>query len=65
MRAKCYGFQWVGQPFSSCDNCGKPYWEHSHDDRGTRRDGTKTKFGHTFRRVISQADKQAVKAKWS
>jgi hypothetical protein len=24
----CPGFQWIGQPFTSCDRCGKPAWEH-------------------------------------
>jgi hypothetical protein len=24
----CHGFYWVGQPWSSCDNCGFPAWEH-------------------------------------
>lgn len=24
----CPGFQWIGQPFTSCDGCGKPAWEH-------------------------------------
>lgn len=29
----CEGFQWIGQPFSSCDRCGRPYWEHTHEER--------------------------------
>lgn len=24
----CTGFHWIGQPFYSCDNCGRPAWEH-------------------------------------
>jgi len=24
-----HGFMWMGQPFSSCDECGRPAWEHS------------------------------------
>lgn len=60
----CAGFRWIGQPFSSCEECGQPYWEHTHEDRGTRRDGTHVPFGHTFRRIISQKDKDACKAKW-
>jgi hypothetical protein len=27
----CYIFAWVGQSFESCENCGKPYWEHLFD----------------------------------
>jgi hypothetical protein len=29
----CAGFQWIGQSFASCDRCGKPYWEHTHEER--------------------------------
>ena len=28
---KCLVFAWIGQSFASCDNCGKPYWEHLFD----------------------------------
>jgi len=24
----CRGFKWIGQPFTSCDGCGRPVWEH-------------------------------------
>lgn len=24
----CGGFVWIGQPFTSCDRCGQPAWEH-------------------------------------
>lgn len=24
----CEWFAWVGQPYSSCDRCGRPAWEH-------------------------------------
>ena len=24
----CDGFRWIGQPFTSCDGCGRPAWEH-------------------------------------
>lgn len=29
--APCDGFRYIGQPLSSCDGCGRPYWEHTHD----------------------------------
>jgi hypothetical protein len=29
----CRGFRWIGQPFSSCDDCGKPAWEHEGEMR--------------------------------
>lgn len=25
----CTGFHWIGQPFYSCDNCGRPAWDHA------------------------------------
>ena len=27
-RPPCTDFHWVGQAFSSCDMCGKPFWDH-------------------------------------
>lgn len=30
-RKPCEAFAWIGQPFSSCDLCGRPYWEHTHE----------------------------------
>ena len=30
----CPAFQWIGQPLTTCDACGEPYWEHTHDDLG-------------------------------
>ncbi len=29
-RKACDGFRWIGQTFASCDDCGQPYWEHTH-----------------------------------
>lgn len=29
----CKGFKWVGQSFKYCDECGQPFWEHTHDSR--------------------------------
>lgn len=26
----CKGFVWIGQPITSCDNCGRPAWDHDH-----------------------------------
>lgn len=25
----CEGFVWIGQPFTTCDRCGRPAWEHA------------------------------------
>jgi hypothetical protein len=27
----CETFAWVGQPFTHCDDCGRPYWEHTYE----------------------------------
>lgn len=32
----CETFRWVGQPFTSCDECGLPYWEHTHEHQVNR-----------------------------
>jgi hypothetical protein len=29
----CEGFRWIAQTFRSCDRCGLPFWEHSHQER--------------------------------
>jgi hypothetical protein len=34
MSAKpCRWFKWIGQPLMSCDDCGKPAWEHDGMER--------------------------------
>ncbi len=30
MSGECVAFQWIGQPITSCDGCGKPAWEHDY-----------------------------------
>lgn len=47
---RCYGFQWVGQPFNFCDNCGHPFWKHSHE-LTIWREGPKA--GRQLRRIIT------------
>jgi hypothetical protein len=44
----CTEFRWLGQPFSFCDRCGKPFWDHT-----TYRN-----------RAITGDEKAAVKKKW-
>jgi len=31
---QCDVFAWVGQSFKHCDECGQPFWEHTHELRG-------------------------------
>lgn len=52
----CFSFKWIGQPFSSCDECGHPFWEHSHE-RVMRN-------GRLFDKIIPTALKDTVRAKW-
>lgn len=28
--SECDTFRWIGQPLTSCDECSRPYWEHSY-----------------------------------
>jgi hypothetical protein len=30
MKRQCNSFQWIGQPITSCDGCGKPAWDHDY-----------------------------------
>lgn len=30
----CEAFWWIGQGFDHCERCGRPYWLHTHEDRG-------------------------------
>jgi len=63
MRGKeCYAFQWVGQPFSSCDNCGNPYWKHTH--YLTVRVVPGKAFGRSFRKIITEEEAMACYMKW-
>lgn len=61
---KCYGFEWVGQPFNCCDNCGNPFWVHSHEVRGSYADGRRARFGWKVRRIIAVEHAEACRQKW-
>lgn len=52
MTNTCNAFEWIGKPLTSCDGCGRPYWEHSHESRST---------GPI---LITPEHAEAVKAKW-
>ena len=57
----CPAFQWVGQSFEHCDRCGRPYWDHSHEE-GLGWGGP---FGTGWKlSVITRARAAAVEAKW-
>lgn len=44
----CRGFQWVGQSFAHCENCGQPYWDRTHEERL----GPGGPFGNSWRLVV-------------
>lgn len=54
----CEGFRWIGQPFSSCDRCGLPFWEHTHESRATKI------FGEFDLIPIPADHAEAVRQKW-
>lgn len=39
MKAPCFVFRWIGQPWTSCDECGRPFWEHSHEEKADMKGG--------------------------
>jgi hypothetical protein len=57
---KCFAFEWIGQPLTSCDNCGQPYWEHTHEQVHS----PGQPISHHLRRVIAANQREAVRAKW-
>lgn len=61
-KSRCEVFAWIGQTFASCDNCGKPYWEHPYEyvlgiGNPFTDDGT--------RQPITAERAAVVKAKWA
>lgn len=28
---RCEIFHWIGQTFESCENCGRPFWDHLYE----------------------------------
>ena len=57
----CKSFAWVGAPFHTCDQCGQPFWEHTHKDGRPS-----TPFGPDDSKPvpISAEEAEAVRAKW-
>jgi len=57
----CEGFQWIGQTLASCDRCGQPYWEHTHEEVPAEDQA----FGGTWKLVPIPPEKaRAVMEKW-
>lgn len=57
----CEWFHWIGQPFYSCDQCGRPAWEH----RG-RLAPPESLFGDEPERGVEWTDdeREACRRKW-
>jgi len=55
---ECYGFAWVGQPFTHCDTCSQPYWKHRYEAAFDREND------EWYRQPIAPSDAARVKAKW-
>lgn len=53
---QCEAFAWIGQSFRHCDNCGEPYWEHTHEH------GVGSQFGTLV--PITPEGASRVKSKW-
>lgn len=59
----CPAFRWIGQPFSSCEQCGQPFWEHTHEVGPAEGSGIfSVRERHVF---VPPALRQRVRAKWS
>lgn len=59
----CPAFRWIGQAFTSCDECGQPYWDHTHEEIAAP--GSRP-FGARFRHVYVPQEKRAkVRAHWT
>lgn len=59
----CPAFEWVGQALISCDECGKPWWDHSHEARNSPTYGVFA--GRTLRVIIPRAKAVATRRKWT
>ena len=61
----CRGFCWVGQSFSSCDDCGRPAWEHEGVMR-LRDDATPFGDGDLWElRPWEPGEAEAVRRRWA
>jgi hypothetical protein len=59
----CKGFQWVGQSFKYCNECGLPFWEHEYDSK--LKDGAGPFDDEPFEYVpITDEQRAACKARW-
>lgn len=54
---ECFAYMWLGQSLKYCDNCGQPFWEHTHVEQWG-------KNNKPVRKIISAGQRERVKLKW-
>ena len=59
-RQACGAFAWLGQSFAFCDDCGQPYWDHTHYGMGASERGP----GRRVLKVITRASAARVRDEW-
>lgn len=59
----CEGFQWIGQPFTSCDRCGQPAWEHAGEEVPV--EGAGPFDNRRTVRPWKPGEADAIRAKWA
>jgi hypothetical protein len=69
----CRVFAWIGQSFESCENCGKPYWDHKYNAvYGGSKSSVRIKIYQSWSKkwywrpvtIITPESAEATKAKW-
>ena len=56
----CNAFVWIGQSFTTCENCSRPYWDHRF-----REGPALTPFGQDYELIeITTEEALAVRRKW-
>ena len=60
-KSVCEGFHWIGQSFATCDNCGRPAWEH----KGMCEPGEPFGGEHERIREWKPGEADAIRAKWA
>ena len=59
----CLGFWWIGQSFASCDNCGRPAWEHEGEMRPREGAGPFSDDGCEMR-PWKAGEAEAIRRRW-
>ena len=59
MSADHIAFSWIGQPFDTCDECGRPAWEHAGIETAPL-----TPFGAMTWRPWREGEAEAIRERW-